>query len=42
MPVIGNEIGLTLDQIMVATDFTPVSETATSYASALRGVAPRS
>ena len=35
MPVIGNEIGLTLDQIMVATDFTPVSETATSYASAL-------
>ncbi len=35
MPVIGNEIGLTLDQIMVASDFTPVSETATSYASAL-------
>ena len=35
MPVIGNEIGLTLDQIIVATDFTPVSETATSYASAL-------
>lgn len=35
MPVIDNEIGLKLDQIMVATDFTPVSETATSYASAL-------
>ena len=35
MPVIGNEIGLMLDQIMVATDFTQASETATAYASAL-------
>ncbi len=35
MPVIGNEVGLTLDQIVVATDFTPVSETAISHASAL-------
>lgn len=35
MPVIGDEVGLTLDRVMVATDFTPVSEIAVAYASAL-------
>ena len=35
MPVIGDEVGLTLDQIVVATDFTPVSEMAVAYAAAL-------
>lgn len=34
MPVIGHVVGLTLDQVVVATDFTPVSETAVSYAAA--------
>ncbi|HEV2576292.1 MAG TPA: universal stress protein [Acidobacteriaceae bacterium] len=32
MAVIGDAVGLTLDQIVVATDFTPVSEMAVSYA----------
>lgn len=32
MPVIGNEVGLTLDQIVIATDFTPASEVVTDYA----------
>jgi nucleotide-binding universal stress UspA family protein len=35
MPVIQNEIGLALDQIVVATDFTPESEKALAYARAL-------
>ena len=35
MPVIGDEVGLTLDQVVVATDFTPVSEMAVAYAAAL-------
>lgn len=35
MPVIGDEVGLTLDQVIVATDFTPVSEMAVAYAAAL-------
>ena len=33
--MIGDEVGLTLDQIVVATDFTPVSEMAVAYAAAL-------
>jgi nucleotide-binding universal stress UspA family protein len=32
MPVIGNQVGLTLDRIVLATDFTPVSEKAATYA----------
>src|SRR5215469_1753135 len=35
MPVIQNEVGLTLDKIVVATDFTPESEKALTYARAL-------
>lgn len=35
MPVIQNETGLTLDRIVVATDFKPASEVAIKYASAL-------
>ena len=35
MPVIGDEVGPTLDQVIVATDFTPVSEMAVTYAAAL-------
>jgi len=35
MSVIGDEVGLTLDQVLVATDFTPVSEMAVAYAAAL-------
>ena len=35
LPVIQNEIGLTLDNILVATDFTPESEKALAYARAL-------
>lgn len=32
MPVIGDQIGLTLDRIVLATDFTPASEKAATYA----------
>ena len=32
MPVIGDQVGLTLDRIVLATDFTPSSEKAASYA----------
>jgi len=32
MPVIGDQVGLTLDRIVLATDFTPASEKAASYA----------
>jgi nucleotide-binding universal stress UspA family protein len=32
MPVIGDQVGLTLDRIVLATDFTPASEKATTYA----------
>jgi nucleotide-binding universal stress UspA family protein len=32
MPVIGDQVGLTLDRIVLATDFTPVSEKAATYA----------
>jgi len=35
MPVTGDEVALTLDQIVVATDFTPISEMAVKYAAAL-------
>ena len=35
MPVIQNEIGLTLDKIIIATDFTPESEKALAYGRAL-------
>src|SRR5579875_1678208 len=35
MPVIGNETGITLDHILLATDFSPASETALTYAEAL-------
>ena len=35
MPVIQNEVGLTLDKIVVATDFTPEAEKALTYARAL-------
>lgn len=35
MPVIGDAVGLTLDQVVVATDFTPVSEMAVAYAAVL-------
>lgn len=35
MPVIENDVGLQLDQILIATDFTPESEAATQYARAL-------
>jgi len=35
MPVINDQVGLTLDRIVLATDFTPASETAAAYAKAL-------
>lgn len=35
MPVIQNQVGLTLDKILVATDFSPESEKALAYARAL-------
>ena len=35
MPVIGDAVGLTVDRIMLATDFSPASEAATNYAKAL-------
>ena len=35
MAVIGNQVGLTVDRIVLATDFSPVSEAATEYAKAL-------
>ena len=35
MPVTQNEVGLTLDKIVVATDFTPESAKALAYARAL-------
>ncbi len=42
MPVIGNEIGLTLDQIAVATDFTAVSETLRPMRAPLQSTVQRS
>ncbi len=38
MPVIGDQVGLTIDRIVLATDFSPASEAATDYA---RGLAKR-
>ncbi len=35
MPVIGNQVGLTLDRIVLATDFSPVSARAAAYAQGL-------
>ena len=35
MPVIQNVVGLTLDRIVVATDFTPASQVATEHARVL-------
>lgn len=35
MPVIGDQVGLTLDRIILATDFSPVAEKASGYARAL-------
>ncbi len=35
MPVIGDQVGLTLDRIVLATDFSPVSEMAADYAQGL-------
>jgi nucleotide-binding universal stress UspA family protein len=35
MPVIGDQVGLALDRIVLATDFSPASEMAASYAQSL-------
>jgi nucleotide-binding universal stress UspA family protein len=35
MPVIGDQIGLSVDRVVLATDFSPVSERATDYAEAI-------
>jgi nucleotide-binding universal stress UspA family protein len=35
MPVIGDQVGLTLDRIILATDFSPAAEKATGYAQGL-------
>lgn len=35
MPVIGDEVGLILDRILLATDFSPASDAATKYAMAM-------
>jgi nucleotide-binding universal stress UspA family protein len=35
MPVIGDQVGLVVDRIVLATDLTPTSETATAYAKAI-------
>jgi nucleotide-binding universal stress UspA family protein len=35
MAVIGNQVGLTVDRIVLATDFSPASESATQYARVL-------
>lgn len=35
MPVIGDQVGLTVDQIVLATDFSPASDKATGYAEGL-------